>query len=117
MNTNMLVLIFWGQRGVRQFESRKRKIKRSPFVDYSDESDEEEKRRTRGTATRGGDATAKGACRSAAAPDEAAWVNPSLADATGLEDVNTGRLVEFMLSDCNWYLTKGKQKVQLLRNE
>lgn len=119
MNTSMLVLIFWGQRGHRKFESHKRKDKRSPFVDYPDESDEEDRpaKRTRGTATRGGDAIAKGACRSAAAPDEAAWVNPSLADATGLEDVNTGSLVEFMLVDCNWFLTNGKQKVQLLRND
>ena len=109
----MLVLLFWGQRGARKYESKKCK--------RSYESDEEEKqravKRTRGNATSGGDATAKGACGSAAAPDEAAWVNPSLADATGLEDINTGSLVEFMLEDCNWYLTDGKQKVQLLRNE
>jgi hypothetical protein len=119
MNTSTLVLLFWGERGDRKFESRNRKNKRSPFVDYSDESDEEDERakRTRGGATRSGCAPTKGAPRSAAAPDEAAWVNPSLADATGLEDVNTGRLVEFMLSDCDWYLTNGEQKVQLLRNE
>jgi NACalpha-BTF3-like transcription factor len=119
MNTSTLVLLFWGERGDRKFESRNRKNKRSPFVDYSDESDEEDERakRTRGGATRSGCAPTKGAPRSAAAPDEAAWVNPSLADATGLEDVNTSRLVEFMLSDCDWYLTNGEQKVQLLRNE
>jgi hypothetical protein len=39
-----------------------------------------------------------------------------LGDATGLDDINTERLVKFMLSDdCSWYLTNGKQKVQLLR--
>jgi len=110
MNMSMLVLLFWAEYGVREFESQSRKRK-------SDESDEEDEQGTRGTATRSGHATNKGACRSAAAPDEAAWVNPSLANVTGLEDVNTGRLVKFMLEDCDWYLTNGKQKVQLLRNK
>ena len=40
-----------------------------------------------------------------------------MGDATGLDGVTTERLVEFMLSDdCRWYLTNGRQKVQLLRN-
>ena len=98
MSPNVLVLLFWAQQGSR--------TKRGRDADSSEDAAALQERpalRTRGGATGGGYAPTKGAPRSAAAPDEAAWVNPSLADATGLEDVNTERLVEFMLSDdCLW---------------
>lgn len=114
----MLVLLFWAQRGSRTENTA---VKRGRDDDSSEDAAaflERPALRSRGTAAGGGYAQTKGAPRSAAAPAEAAWVNPSLADATGLEDVTTERLVEFMLSDdCRWYLTNGKQKVQLLRNE
>jgi len=104
MNTSWLVLLFWGQQDA--LEKKKR------FATSSMESESPKR-----SATSTGSALTKGASRSAAAPDEAVWVNPSLADATGLEDVNTGRLVKFMLDDCDWYLTDGKQKTKLLRKE
>jgi hypothetical protein len=118
MNTSTLVLLFWAQRGSRtENTAAKRRLDAASYEDAAALL-ERPALRTRGVATGGGYAPTKGAPRSAAAPDEAAWVNPSLADATGLEDVNTGRVGDFMLSDdCRWYLTNGKQKVQLLRNE
>jgi len=103
----MLVLLFWAEGGAL---SKRRRDADSSGV-YAAHA------KHPALTTRSTHAPTKGISTSAAAPDEAAWVNPSLADATGLEGVHTGRLVEFMLSDCHWYLTNGKEKVQLLRNE
>ena len=114
MNTSILVLLFWGERGFRTINT---------FSKRGVDEDADSFLESTGLCSRGGygcrktTATSKGASRGADAPGASTWVNPNLGDATGLDGVTTERLVEFMLSDdCRWYLTNGRQKVQLLRN-
>jgi hypothetical protein len=111
MNTSMLVLLFWSERGFRTGKYGREDEDADSFLERT-------AKRSRSLGGNGGGVTTKGASTRAAAPDGNTWVNPSLDDATGLDGVTTERLVGFMLSDdCCWYLTNGEQKVQLLRNE
>jgi len=110
-----LVLLFWGECCFRQTNTDCKRGRSDDDVDFFLESNALCVRSHGGRNTA---ATSKGALRGADAPGASTWVNPSLGDATGLDDVTTERLVDFLLSDdCGWYLTDGQQKkVRLLRN-
>lgn len=114
MNSSKLVLLFWAERGFRQSNETQKRGREDDDVDAFLASNA---LRVRSHGGRNTAATSKGAPRGADAPGASTWVNPSLGDATGLDDVTTERLVDFLLSDdCGWYLTNGEHTVRLLRN-